>query len=429
MNRRNFEFGENFMWFGKTAKLNCPEAHALLNPIRERYRTSYGKSPKYIDYIVCNAYMGWAQNKCVAFYSKDERWVAYNLGIKDRNKKFSVKKFRHELAFLSESGYIEIIKGMHNDDRNRSMCSRFFPTAVLEEQFDIKWQEFIEGLESVRLTKTVIDADGHETSYTDTVTPKTDSVKEIESYLTVQNNLIAHKGCTYTGTIKHYGWDKAKKETVIVESEGDVRFVPHLTAIYKESYDLGGRLYSQSLCGMASYQSLSKKERQTIKIEGRKTVELDYSCLHLAIMYANQGLQLVSDAYSFLNDRKMAKKLTIIAINNKTRHAAILSGVKWCRENGRSFNYRGVSDVIDTMLEYHAPIRPLFFKDDQNALKLQNMDGRLMVNVMKRCSKRGIIALPIHDSVIVDARYKDRVMRFMKEEFKAMFGKEIEVKE
>jgi hypothetical protein len=51
-----------------------------------------------------------------------------------------------------------------------------------------------------------------------------------------------------------------------------------------------------------------------------------------------------------------------------------------------------------------------------------------MEKVLKSMHKRNIPALPVHDSVIVPAKYRNTVIRIMKEHYKQVTGFEIEVK-
>jgi len=45
----------------------------------------------------------------------------------------------------------------------------------------------------------------------------------------------------------------------------------------------GGRLYTE---GISYYQGLSSIDRQDITINGKQTVEVDYSALHPMLLYA-----------------------------------------------------------------------------------------------------------------------------------------------
>ena len=57
------------------------------------------------------------------------------------------------------------------------------------------------------------------------------------------------------------------------------------------AFGYGGRYYASVVTGDRSWQQLSKAQRKTITIDGKRTAELDYKGLHLRMLYqcfANQ---------------------------------------------------------------------------------------------------------------------------------------------
>ena len=68
------------------------------------------------------------------------------------------------------------------------------------------------------------------------------------------------------------------------------RFLPQIHAIFSNaSFGQGGRLYSANQDGIGNWLSMPFAQRQTIQIDGRPTVELDYKAFHIALLYALQG--------------------------------------------------------------------------------------------------------------------------------------------
>jgi hypothetical protein len=118
-------------------------------------------------------------------------------------------------------------------------------------------------------------------------------------------------------------YESSDIRTVIENERNTTRLFPHLTAIFNNSsWEDGGRLYSTVYRGVYSYQTLSKDERKCIQINGNATVELDYSSLHLTMLYAKKGLTLEKDPYDFDVCRDLAKKAILVLINAKTEYAA-----------------------------------------------------------------------------------------------------------
>lgn len=434
MNITNFEDGEHFFWFAKENRVNCPEIGYLARKIAKSYETNTGKSPKYIEHIVCNCYMAWVYQQSVAYFSKNEQWTEYNSQIKDRKNKFSVISFRTELRYLEAHQYIVTLKGKKCDwNKHLSMASRMVPAALLEDEFDIAWETAIEytsdtikfkrckGSESLTLTQVQGSTNLPE---------PTDAVYKRKAFLDMYNNYLRGQHCTYNGMITNYLWDSENKRSVRLNRAGDVRFVPQLTANYCGDWEKGGRLYARSVFGMVDYQQLNKSERATIKINGENTVEVDYSCLHLSLLYALDGKQLKGDAYGWHTDRKLAKMVTIIAVNTCNKALAAIAVSNWCADNDYSVDLAESSRLVEQMLTYHAPIADRLFHAYKavKALTLQHHDSTIMCNILKQLHKRNIPALPVHDSVIVPEKYRNTVMRIMKAQYKQVTGFEIEVK-
>lgn len=433
MKAERFENGEHFFWFAKQNKVQCPEIGYLANKLSNQYTETTGEKASYITHIISNVYLGWAYNQAVAYFSKNEYWVKYNATVKNRKDKFSVIKFRKELKFLISNDLVQVIKGHKIDGKpHLSMASRMLSTEKLEAEFDIAWESYTElADENIRYKRNKDDRSipMSEFSQYDDIPEVTEEVQNRSTDLAEYNTYIRNFYCTHTDTNTHFMWDSAKKTTVTETFEGEKRFIPLLSSVYSGGWDKGGRIYSRSVFGMASYQNLSKAQRETIKINGETTAEVDYSCLHLSIMYAKCGKQLTKDAYGWCEDRELAKKITIICLNNSTYSGALSACRKWLRENGHDVHVGSPTlTYVHNMLRYHNDIREQFFTKRFDALKIQNDDSKIMMSVLKACRRRNIPALPVHDSIIVPASKKNAAIRIMKEKYKAYTGFEIKVK-
>lgn len=431
MDISHYEDGEHFFWFAKENRVNRPEIGYIARRIAKTYKESTGKEAKYLEHIVCNCYMAWLYRQSVAFFSKNECWTEYNSKIPCRKDKFSVISFRAELRFAEENGLISTLKGKKCDFNPKlSMASRMVPTADLESEFDTAWEVNIEYTEqTIRFKRnrdseslTLKDCKNH----TDIAEP-TAEVFERQDFLRMYNDYLRKQYCVYTGIRKNYMWDSENKKTITLEHTGDVRFIPQLTSNYSGNWDRGGRFYAHGVFGMADYQQLSKEERSTIRINGENTAEVDYSCLHLSLMYAQCGKQLDGDAYGWHPNRRVAKLVTIIALNNTNYYNAVHAVQKALEDTDELCN---ASKLVSAMLKHHRVISDRIFNSFRqiDALTLQHTDSCIMENVLKSLHKRNIPALPVHDSVIVPEKYRKTAVRIMKEQYKNMTNFEIEVK-
>jgi hypothetical protein len=57
------------------------------------------------------------------------------------------------------------------------------------------------------------------------------------------------------------------------------------------------------------------------------------------------------------------------------------------------------------------------FGEENLGLLLQNKDSEIMSLVLTKLATKGIVALPVHDSVVVKKCHKDEAIRAMKESF------------
>lgn len=421
----------HFFWFRKEYGMSCPEIATLADCIASIYAAETGKQPKYIRAIIANCYFAWLYDRAVAFFSKNEYWAKYNKDIKDRRAKFSATAFRAELKCLSTNGLISITKGKAVDGRpDLCMASRMEPTAHLTRNFKATWASSMEfNTDVIRIRESKESASITLTEYTRKRELDADAeVYARAEFLRLYNEFLRTKHCTYDDVVCNYLWNTRTKTTTKALHTGEVRFIPQLSASYSGTWDMGGRLYARSVFGMADYQQLPKSKRKSIRINGDATVELDYSCLHLSLLYAMRGLQLCKDAYAWCADRKLAKKITLIAINTGSIRSAVLAILKWADESGYVMSKDTVYTHLNAMMAYHAEIRDLFMSDKHTAVRLQHLDSNIMCEVLKACRKRNIVALPVHDSVIVQQKYANTVANVLKQKYFEFTGFQIEVK-
>ena len=182
-----------------------------------------------------------------------------------------------------------------------------------------------------------------------------------------------------------------------------------VAAVYcRDDFGKGGRLYS----GKNGYQGLKSEQRKKIKIDGKKTVELDYSAYHPHLLYAIKGIQLNNDPYSFYGDRNTAKKALNIAINAKNEKECIYAIME-----ATNLNQDQTKDLMKKMNQHHAEIQEYFYSD--SGVILQNIDSQLAIKIVEAMQKKGIPCLPVHDSFICPESEKKTLYFEMNEIFKS----------
>ena len=191
-----------------------------------------------------------------------------------------------------------------------------------------------------------------------------------------------------------------------------------LRQIFSGDWNKGGRLYG----GKNSYQSVKSTDRSRLLINGSATVEFDYSCSHLNILYAYVGLQAPADCYSFFPDRQLAKKALLISLNAKSINSAALALSKeWNAVHpSRTITEAQAIEVIEDAIEAHAPIKDYICSGVGSGL--QRIDSELAINIITQCKKQGIVALPIHDSFIVPVSAAKQLQAIMTDEYTKYTG-------
>jgi hypothetical protein len=207
-----------------------------------------------------------------------------------------------------------------------------------------------------------------------------------------------------------------------------------LVAVFNRAkFDCGGRLYSKPTRGVG-WQSLSQEERATITIDGEATVELDYSGLHIHMLYAEAGRQYEGDPYAAVDAnpdmRPVVKKLFLMTINAQTGGLAC-KAMNWELTKIRGKSRRDAADrelmsAVDTyqpewmslvqrIREAHQPIGDRFCSDA--GIGLMNKDAAIIRDVLMHFTEQGIVCLPVHDSVIIAAQHEDELLEAMQEAY------------
>ncbi|RWK22307.1 MAG: hypothetical protein EOR43_17205 [Mesorhizobium sp.] len=175
-------------------------------------------------------------------------------------------------------------------------------------------------------------------------------------------------------------------------------------------FDHGGRIYG------GWWQNVPKEYRRYITINGMPTVEVDFSSMQLAMLYAKVGEQLEGDAYAIDGFppelRPLVKTTTLKMINALGRirapsRSALPEGISW-------------KDLQQAILEKHRPIAGYFRSGE--GIRLQRLDSDIAEDVILRMMERGIPVLPIHDSFIVEEEHADELSAVMLDAYQKRMG-------
>jgi hypothetical protein len=189
------------------------------------------------------------------------------------------------------------------------------------------------------------------------------------------------------------------------------------------SFQLGGRFYG---CGV---HNLSKRSRRHTFINDEPTVEIDYSSMHLRMLYHLRGLEAPDgDLYDFGVSRELNNVVGLIIVNcepHQDRLKAIshhFKGKKKLREKfgDEIMSHDFIRKLIADFKAAHPKIRDDFFSGC--GLKLQYRDSLIMEDLLKHFTRKGVPIIPVHDSLIVPESHTDEAREVMKETYKKHMG-------
>lgn len=349
-----------------------------------------------------------------------EYWNEFNKKTKDR--KISLMRLKKAIHAMIEKKYIVKIRGLHG--KADQFRTTLFATEKLKKILSLSWCDFCE-------RKNVPEIVLHDRNKNEMVIK--DLPEEAEKRKEMVKRLNRFQG-------EHiYSFDPCVRRIRrndgtfrMEEQHKQVRFAQTFTSIFKNSFKEGGRFYSRPAINSVNYQTMSKKQRKTIRIDGELCTELDYCSMHIAIAYSISGIKFEykKDAYGFLpqEKRQLAKKALLISINCKSRKEAIYAFLKDPAVS-EVFDYRKAKEEIFLPMEkYHMPLGNLLYKDNSClGLHLQYLDSMLMEKVLTECMENNICALPVHDSVICKRKEANKVSSIMKNVFRQLFANKIRV--
>jgi hypothetical protein len=183
------------------------------------------------------------------------------------------------------------------------------------------------------------------------------------------------------------------------------------------TFEEGGRLYG------GFWQRLSSDDRLcSIRINGDGPVECDYGQMSLTLLYAEAGeTPPVGDlydlsAYGIPSDCRKGIKKVIQAIINSPKLPTRMPG--GAREH---FPRRvSVTKVIDAIQLKHDRVFDLM--TGHSGLRLFRKESDILVEVLLSLRRESIVALPIHDGLVVADEDQEKVIQIMENVFRKQTG-------
>jgi hypothetical protein len=338
--------------------------------------------------IILEAYLvGRAEPDRAISYSRRKEFYAN--GQRYRGTPYTCKNV---VGSIDEAASLGLLDSFKTAPGRRGRQSTFRATDRLLEAIDQPFPVIFDPCETVRLK----DTEGHLVDYRDTA--RTDRMRrdlnEINEALTA-----TEVDLTSTNAVH-------KEHTIQCDNHVLYPAMQNLYRVFNRGkFPHGGRLYG------GWWQQAHKVDREFLTIDGEATIELDYPCLHPSMLYAMAGKPLTGDPYVIDGwERKLVKVAFNVLINADTERQAL--GAIAERIGGQGA-FEKARKLIIAIKERHSPIADAF--GSGAGLRLQRTDADMAEHIVLSLIRKGIIALPIHDSFITKKQDKEALLEIMAE--------------
>ncbi len=245
----------------------------------------------------------------------------------------------------------------------------------------------------------------------------------------MQRHLIAINKAVDAVKVELPGLGQLTGNVLLIEGQAFNITATQIYRVFNESFDLGGRFYGPW------YQGLPKQVRRDhLMIGGEHVAEPDYPEHHIRILYALEGKPLDEDdtPYEIASrwHRKVVKLAVLILLNAGTypealgaiRHNNTIRELmpEYVDANGL-LDRRIAEPLIADVKEYHSPIARHFHSGAGRWL--MRVDSDMAERIMLALLKSGVVALPMHDSFIVQARHEGLAREQMEKAFETVISK------
>ncbi|MBN8190428.1 hypothetical protein JF540_27765, partial [Salipiger thiooxidans] len=194
------------------------------------------------------------------------------------------------------------------------------------------------------------------------------------------------------------------------------------------SWEMGGRYYG------GWWQRTNEKKRAQIAINNEPTVEVDFKGLHVAMLYAEAGLEMEHDPYDIQGEmlelygeslRPMVKRLALTAINAKDQKSAYLAFRDGFPTGDPAKNMTNdmLNELLEAFLCRNPPLRDAVFSDQ--GIRLMYKDSLITSSILGFFTLKGIPVLSVHDSYIIDHWHVDELRDVMAHASRATTGFEL----
>ena len=190
--------------------------------------------------------------------------------------------------------------------------------------------------------------------------------------------------------------------------EVDTQYRRLLRIFNNGDFDQGGRLYG------GFWQAMTSSDRlENILIDDEEVVELDFGQMGLMLLYALEGeTPPAGDLYDLTefgipaSARPGIKKVVQSAINASKPLKRMPKGARKTIPSSIS-----LARVMSAIRAKHGAVAQKFYGGV--GMQLMRLESDILVEVLLAANREGIVALPVHDAVLVRTSHQDRAVEIM----------------
>jgi hypothetical protein len=352
-----------------------------------------------------NTVMGFVLGQAIKTYRADpERWISYSRNShwyrdSGRRQYFPVRtpyaSMRSAIDQLAHTGAIEHRKSPRG---NLGQQSRFRAAPDLYRAYT---ERPVPLVCTPRERIILRDGDGRLASYQNS--RDTDRWrKQVLAF----NDALTSARIEFDGKLISEGdevWVRDGDPVCVQDDETDQRRMVNGTAtlslhrIWNQNWQRNGRLYG---CWV---QNLPKENRRTLLLNGEPVAEPDYPALHCQLIYDRAGKPMPDKPFEIDGfERSEVKRAFYTMVNAPTwdsaRRAIWQHSPKW-------------KELMLAIACKHSAVKDALCSGI--GARLMFTDAKIMCRNLADLNREGILALPIHDSVIVQAKYESRAFEIM----------------
>jgi hypothetical protein len=177
------------------------------------------------------------------------------------------------------------------------------------------------------------------------------------------------------------------------------------------NFEEGGRLYG------GFWISMKSEDLREVTIDDEWVIALDYGQMAIRLAYSLAKAPIVFEDGYLIPDweraREVTKKLINVMLNSPSSNGWTVP-----KEIHRLYPHReniGQKLINDIHL-FHKPIAQLF--GGQHGMKFMFMESEILIDVLLELNSQGIVALPIHDGLLVKPSQQETAKKVMLKVFK-----------